>query len=79
MCRHKSQPASAAPLRAGAAHSGQPEAWSTAQAEGTGEMDWRAVFRLAKARGARSVLVLTWSATPASEMLMSVIELFDGK
>jgi hypothetical protein len=27
----------------------------------------------------RSVLVLTWSATPASEMLMSVIELFDGK
>ena len=37
-----------------------------------------AVFRLAKERGARSVLS-TWSATPAREMLMSVIELFEGK
>ena len=56
-------------------------AWSMAPADGPGEMDWRGKHSLwlAKASGARSVLVLTWCATPAREMLMSVIELFDGK
>ena len=43
-----------------------------------GEMDCGGESSLAR-EGARSVFVLTWSATPASEMLMSVIELFEGK
>ena len=59
----------------------QPGTWSVAPTQ-TAPEGWTVAgkaVRLAKASEARSVLVLTWSATPASEMLMSVIELFDGK